>query len=123
MNLKGNEIYMDTNTMKNIVILRDLPSNMVEEVFVVFKDNVKIHKKEKVEKNKATEKEEKPKTKEYIIKEAEMIVQDYIAKIDKKEYELGNSNKKLKEKYKRLKALTILLAMFSALSLFSMILR
>ena len=123
MNLKGNEIYMDTNTMKNIVILRDLPSNMVEEAFVVFKDNVKIHKKEKKEKNKATEKEEKPKTKEYIIKEAEMIVQDYITKIDKKEYELGNSNKKLKEKYKRLKALTIFLAMFSALSLFAMILR
>lgn len=123
MNLKGNEIYMDTNTMKNIVILRDLPSNMVEEAFVVFKDNVKIHKKEKVEKNKTTEKEEKPKTKEYIIKEAEMIVQDYITQIDKKEYELGNSNKKLKEKYKRLKALTIFLAMFSALSLFAMILR
>lgn len=114
---------MDTNTMKNIVILRDLPSNMVEEAFVVFKDNVKIHKKEKVEKNKTTEKEEKPKTKEYIIKEAEMIVQDYITQIDKKEYELGNSNKKLKEKYKRLKALTIFLAMFSALSLFAMILR
>ncbi len=114
---------MDTNTMKNIVILRDLPSNMVEEAFIVFKDNVKIHKKEKAEKNKVTGKEEKPKTKEYIIKEAEMIVQDYIAKIDKKEYELNNSNKKLKEKYKRLKALTIFLAMFSTLSLFAMILR
>ena len=109
--------------MKNIVILRDLPSNMVEEAFIVFKDNVKIHKKEKAEKNKVTGKEEKPKTKEYIIKEAEMIVQDYIAKIDKKEYELNNSNKKLKEKYKRLKALTIFLAMFSTLSLFAMILR
>lgn len=114
---------MDTNTMKNIVILRDLPSNMVEEAFIVFKDNVKIHKKEKAEKNKVTGKEEKPKTKEYIIKEAEMIVQDYIAKIDKKEYELNSSNKKLKEKYKRLKALTIFLAMFSTLSLFAMILR
>ena len=43
---------MDTKAMKNTIILRDLPSNMVEEAFIVFKDNVKIHKLQKVEKNK-----------------------------------------------------------------------
>lgn len=109
--------------MKNMIILRDLPSNMVEEAFIVFKDNVKIHKKEKVEKNKTLGKEEKPRSKEYMIKEAEMIVQDYISKIEKREYEIGSKNKKLQEKYKRLKALTIFLAMFSSLSLLLIILR
>lgn len=109
---------MEPKIMKNMIILRNLPSNMVEEAFIVFKDNVKIHKKEKVEKNKAISKEEKSKTKEYIIKEAEMVVQDYISQIEKREYEIGSANKKLKDKYKRLKALTIFLAMFSALSLF-----
>lgn len=109
---------MDEKTMKNMIILRDLPSNMVEEAFIVFKDNVKIHKKQKIDKNKASDKEEKVKSKEYMIKEAEMIVQDYISKIEKKDYEIGNSNKKINEKYKRLKALTIFLGMFSALSLF-----
>ena len=109
--------------MKNIIILKNLPSNMVEEAFVVFKDNVKIHKMQKIEKNKKIEKEEKPKTKDYMIKEAEMIIQDYISKIEEKEYEIGKGNKKLKEKYNRLKALTVFLGMFSILSLFLILLR
>ena len=114
---------METKIMKNMIILKDLPSNMVEEAFVVFKDNVKIHKKEKVKKNKIVGKEEKPKSKDYMIKEAEMVVQDYISRIEKREYELGSTNKKLKEKYKRLKALTIFLAMFSGLSLVLILLK
>jgi len=111
---------MDSNSMKNMVVLKNIPSNMVEEAFVVFKSNVKIHKLEKIDKsstNKKDVKEEKTKTKDYMIKEAELIVSDYISKIEKKEYELCNGNKKLKEKYKRLKALTMFLAMFSALSI------
>lgn len=114
---------MDTKEMRNTIILRDLPSNMVEEAFIVFKDNVKIHKLQKVEKNKLVEKEEKIKSKEYMVKEAEMIISDYISKIEQKEYEIGSSNKKLKEKYKRLKALTTFLAMFSLLSLFLILLK
>ena len=43
--------------MKKMVILRDLPSNMIEEAFIIFKDNVKIHKTQKVEKNKVGGKE------------------------------------------------------------------
>lgn len=108
---------MDTKAMKNTIILRNLPSNMVEEAFIVFKDNVKIHKLQKVEKNKTLEKEENVNSKEYMVKEAEMIISDYISKIEQKEYEIGSANKKLKEKYKRLKALTTFLAMFSILSL------
>lgn len=114
---------MDPNAMKNMIVLKNLPSNMVEEAFVVFKDNVKIHKLQKVEKNKVKEKDEKAKSKEYMVKEAQMIVEDYISKIEKREYELGSGNIKLREKYKRLKALTIFLAMFSILSLFLILLR
>lgn len=106
-----------------MIILRNLPSNMIEEAYIVFKDNIKIHKLEKVEKNKTIIKNEKIESKEYIVKEAEMIIQDYISKIEKKEYEIGNLNKKIKEKYKRLKALTIFLAMFLALSLALIILK
>ena len=109
--------------MKNMIVLRNLPSNMVEEAFVVFKDNVKIHKKEKVEKNKFIEKEDRPKSKEYMIKEAEMIVQDYISRVEQSQFEIGSSNKKLREKYKRLKALCIFLGMFSGLSLLLILLR
>lgn len=114
---------MDPTKMKNMIILRDLPSNMVEEAFVVFKDNVKIHKANKIEKNKRQEREEKTNTKEYMVKEAEIIIQDYISKIEKREYELGNVSNKLKEKYKKLKALTVFLAIFSMLSLFLILLK
>ena len=109
---------MGSKTMKNMIILRDLPSNMVEEAYIVFKNNEKIHKKvEKIEKRKADEKKEKPESKEYMVREAEMIISDYISKIEKKEYEFHNGNKKLKEKYKKLKAITIFLTIFSLLSL------
>ena len=114
---------MDSNGMKNMVVLRNLQSNIVEEAFIVFKNNVKIHKVEKVDKNKSIAKKENPKTKDYIIKEAEFIINDYISKMEKKEYELGNGNKKIKEKYKRLKALTIFLGMFSILSMALIILK
>ena len=111
---------MDEEQMKNMIILKDLPSNMIDTAFIVFKDNINIHKFQKVEKNKLNKnnknKEEKHR-KDYMVKEAQMIIEEYISKIEKKEYELGNGNKKLKTNYKRLKYLTIFLAMFSALSL------
>lgn len=119
----GRNVYMDTNTMKNMIILRDLPSNMVEEAYIVFKNNVKIHKVEKVEKGKIEKKEEKIESKDYMVKEAEMIINDYITKIEKREYELGSGNKKLKEKYKKLKAITLFLTIFSFLSLVIICLR
>lgn len=114
---------MDSKTMRNMIILRDLPSNMIEEAYIVFKENAKIHKTEKIEKGKVQKNEEKPKEKEYMVKEAEMIVSDYIAKIEKRDYELGNGNKKLKEKYKRLKAMTIFLAVFCTLSIVLILLK
>ena len=107
---------MEKSEMKNMIILKNLPSNMVKEAYVVFKDNIKVHKVQEDKNNKCNSEETKPK--EYMIKEAEMVIQDYITKIEDREYELGNGNKKLKEKYKRLKALTIFLSMFSILSSF-----
>lgn len=114
---------MDSNGMKNMVVLRNLQSNIVEEAFIVFKNNVKIHKVEKIDKNKSIVKKENSNAKDYMIKEAEFIINDYISKIEKREYELGNGNKKIKEKYKRLKALTIFLGMFSILSMALIILK
>lgn len=116
-------VYMDTKAMKNMIILRNLPSNMVEEAYIVFKDNAKIHKVEKIEKRKTEERKQEPKAKEYMVKEAEMIIQDYITRIEKREYEVGDGNKKLKEKYKKLKAMTVFLAIFSILSLVFIMLR
>ena len=108
---------MDPNAMKNMIILKNIPSNLVDEAFIVFKDNVKIHKAEKIEKSKVSREKDNSKSKDYMIKEAEMVVQEYISRIEKKEFELGSGNKKLREKYKRLKMLTIFLGIFSLMSL------
>jgi len=108
---------MNIDPMKNIIVLKNLPSNMVEEAFVVLKDNVKIHKKEFTEKKGSKEKIEKRMTKDYVLKEAEMIVTDYISKVERREYETVNSNKKMKKRYKQLKALSIFLGIFSILSI------
>ena len=35
--------------MKNMIVLKDLPSNLIEEAFVVLKENKKIHKYQTVE--------------------------------------------------------------------------
>lgn len=111
--------------MKNMIILKNLPSNMVEEAYVVFKNNVKIHKLDTTQKSKKmkTECQTKEKEKNYMVSEAEMIINNYISEIENKEYEIYNGSKKLREKYKRLKALCTFLIMFSALSLALIILR
>jgi len=35
---------MDSNNMRNTVVLKNLPSNIIEEAFVVLKNNQKIKK-------------------------------------------------------------------------------
>lgn len=105
---------MDTSNMKNIVVLKDLPSNIVEEAIVFLKPNQKIRNLELVkkqtyeeksnikEKNKNT-KDEKSKTKNYAVKEAEMVIADYITKIENQKENSNKRNKNLQKKYNRLK--------------------
>jgi len=95
---------MEVSNMKNMVVLKNLPSNIVEEAFVVLKANKKIKKLEKVENNKKIIGENNTKKdKEYMLKEAEMLVSNYISKIEenentksKKEVE-NKKNKRLKK--------------------------
>lgn len=76
---------MESSDMKNMVVIKNLPSNMVEEAIIIFKENQKIKEKELIEKgSKSNSSEIQSKSKEYILKEAEMLVTDYINKIDDK---------------------------------------
>ena len=43
--LRKEKEKMDTGGMKNIVILKDLPSNLVEEAIVFLKENQKLKKR------------------------------------------------------------------------------
>lgn len=43
---------MNTGDLKNIVVIKDLPSNLIEEAIVVLKENQKIPKLEPASKDK-----------------------------------------------------------------------
>lgn len=99
---------METSKLKNMVVLRNLPSNLVDEAIIVLKSNKKIKKLEKIEKNRGTSLEKTKKDKEYILKEAEMIVNNYISKIENKDNSKIIINKDTNEKYKKLKKYAII---------------
>ncbi len=98
---------MNDDKMKNIVILKNLPSNVVEEAIVVLKKN-KVKQCKYENKNKE-ENTNNSVAKDYILKEAEMVISNYISKI---EDTAGNSIKQneIKKKYNRLKTLSICLS-------------
>ena len=107
---------MQTNNVKNIVVLKNLPSNMVEEAIIILKSNKYAKKLQIVEKNANKEIEQKENNgKEYIIKEAEDLLASYINKIENNRY-IEKPNKTLKEKYKRLKKYSIIITIFFAIS-------
>lgn len=102
---KKEDIKMDISQMKNIVVLKDLPSNIVDEAIVILKNNSNIKKKEYTKMNKPEESENG--TYDTVIKEAEYIVQDYIKNIEKNNETKRNINK-INLKYKRLQIYSIL---------------
>lgn len=94
---------MESSKFKNMVVLKNLPSNIVEEAIVVLKSNKKVKKLEKIEKNKSAEnKIYRYKEDNYILKEAEMLISSYISRLENtnnKEIKITKTNKK----YVRLK--------------------
>ena len=95
---------MNQGGLKNMVVLKNLPSNIVEEAIIVLKTNKKIKQVEKIEKEKSIESPEiKNRENDYILKEAEMLVNTYIAKLEDKKKIREITNKKEKQKYNRIK--------------------
>lgn len=98
---------METSNLKNMVVLKNLPSNIVDEAIIVLKATKKTKKLQKIENKKILENQENKKDKEYILKEAEMIVNNYISKIENKENDKIIISKDTEEKYKKLKKYAI----------------
>ena len=92
---------MNTSQMKNIIVLKNLPSNLVDEAIVILKNNVKVKNKEIVENgNLNFSKENKVDSNELAIKEAENIIQNYIKNLERPKEtkkELRNMNIKYKK--------------------------
>ena len=92
---------MENSKLKNMVVLKNLPSNLVEEAFVILKSNKNAKRLAKIEKNKKNDNTtETRKEKDYVLKEAEMLVSEYLSRIENNNKQLKNkaiSNKKLKK--------------------------
>ena len=103
---------MEISKMKNIVVLKNLPSNIVDEAIIILNNSDKAKKLQKIEakqeNNNIYEKEEK--NKEQIIKEAEMVISDYISNLEKPKGFNTKSYKNLVIKYKNLRKVTALFA-------------
>lgn len=106
------------DNLKNIVVLKDLPSNIVEEAIIILKgDKKKIECLKKQIKNDAIKKQTKSidKPKDYIVKEAQMVISNYISNIENQKVLKNNkkNNSKLEKRYKLMKIATVV--MFIAL--------
>lgn len=91
---------MEINNNKNMVVLKNLPSNIVEEAYVVLKSRKKAKKLQKIERNTQENIGEFASKDSYVVKEAEFLVSDYLEKINDNKMIL---NIKTKRKYKKLK--------------------
>lgn len=101
---------MNTNQMKNMIVLKNLPSNIVEEAIIILKNNKKIKSLDRVEKqtSNSTEKQSRG---EYIVKEAEIVIGNYLSKIEKEKQMKSYSVRQIENRYKRMKILSIVLGM------------
>lgn len=107
---------MNSNQLKNIIVLKNLPSNLIDEAFIILKNNKKIKTLERIEKQ-SSGKETKEKQEEYIVKEAEMVISSYLSKIEKDKQIKSHLIKQMENKYKRLKLITIVLSSIMALNI------
>ena len=110
---------MSTENMKNMVVLKNLPSNIVDEAIVILKPNVKLKsldlaENKKESKNVKNNKEQN--SKKYIINEAEMVLSNYLSKIENEKKSIAKLNKKIENKYKRVRAISIFLGIMLFLS-------
>ena len=109
---------MNMSDMKNIVILKDLPSNLVDEAIVFLKQNQKIKKLEYIENTeKFKESGQNNKNKDFLANEAKLVIADYILKIEKENNSTKSKNKKVDKKYKRLRNINFMLIAALVLSI------
>lgn len=95
--------------MKNMIFIKDVRSNLVEEAIVVFKENVKLREENFIKKNYTLGGENALKN-DLCLKEAEIIVNDCIDKIEN-----NSKEEKLNRKIKFLKIINVILVIAIAI--------
>lgn len=95
---------MNDSKMKNMVVLKNLPSNIVEEAYVVLKPNKNL----KINLQKQENTGERL-TSEYVVKEAEMVISNYLSKIEEKKVIRNLEVEEIKKKYNNMKKTSMIL--------------
>ncbi len=99
---------MGNEKLKNMIVLKNLPSNVIEEAIVILKPNVKLKKTDYADKKcKNTLNDKKIGSKEYIVKEAQMVISSYISKFEKPKKEKYKQDSKIKSECRKLKMMSI----------------
>lgn len=111
---------MEKEKIKNIVVLRNLPSNYIEEAFIVCKTKTFAKKIEMLEKNNLSIKNNEKLQKKDLIEEAEDVILNYIDKIEK-EKKFKDYNK-IKIKNDRLTTISIFISIYAILTTIALIL-
>ena len=86
--------------MKNMIVLKNLPSNLVEEAIIILKENNKIHKYQTIASNEENMEEEEKEQTGYIVKDAEMVIKSYLDRIENNSPKKERNIKKLEKRYK-----------------------
>lgn len=108
-----------------MVVLKNFPSNIVEEAIIVLKQGSKVKKIQKIQKVEGFEgdrnKKKQGKEKDYIVKEAEMLINQYISNLEKQQKD-KKDNQKFHNKYLKLKRFTWAISMLACVELIGFIL-
>ena len=103
-----NDFFMEESRTKNTIVLKNLPSNLIEEAIIVFKNKKIVNEIVQDKKGKAEIKNSTNKKENYAIKEAELLVSEYITKIEEKKRNRNIEKLKHSKKYKNVKIYSIL---------------
>lgn len=98
---------MQLSKMKNIIVLKGMASNVVDEAIVVLKPNVKLKQSEYNTKGKRTLDDKNKKM--IVMKEAESTINTYVKKLQKETKKKEDWN--LKKKYKFLQVCNVVLVL------------
>ena len=98
---------MEKSQMKNIVVLKNLPSNLIEEAIVILKSNKTAKKLEYIDKKEnIKDKVNANNSNNYIVREAESVISNYINTMEKSEK--NENGIKVNRRYKKLKIYSII---------------
>ena len=98
---------MEKSQMKNIVVLKNLPSNLIEEAIVILKSNKTAKKLEYIDKKEnIKDKVNASDSNNYIVREAESVISNYINTLERNE-KIENKMK-VNKRYKKLKIYSII---------------